>query len=274
MNCGLEPFDDVHVRRAVAFALDRERWNRTRLFRLRPTGQPIPPGILGYREDLREAQTLDLTRARAEMELAGHTLRDPDGDGIPVAVLTVEVWVGENAVGQTYGELVQHDLSKIGIEVEIKQVSFAVFLRESGKPNTVQSLITGWSQDFPDPADFLDILFHSRAIHDHDSENKSYYRNAELDALLDAARIERDRDRRRQMYEDASNIVARDAPWAFAFNQLKMDAWQPYVRDFQPHPVWDNYYAELWLDLPRRHAALRRRQAGPFYAFLAPFEAR
>jgi ABC-type oligopeptide transport system substrate-binding subunit len=48
MNCGIPPFTNVHVRRAVAYALDREGWSRARNHRLRPTGQPIPPGILGY----------------------------------------------------------------------------------------------------------------------------------------------------------------------------------------------------------------------------------
>ncbi|MCS6797494.1 MAG: ABC transporter substrate-binding protein [Myxococcota bacterium] len=268
MNCELPPFDNVHVRRAVAHAIDRQRWARTRLYRIRPTGQPLPPGLLGYRPDLPHTQRFDLEIARREMALAGYTLRDPDGDGIPEPVLTVEMWIGEGPTGQVYGELVQSDLRRIGITVQLKPVSFPVYLRESGKPRTVQSLMTGWSQDFPDPADFLDILFHSRAIHDHDSENRAFYRNPELDALLDEARVERDRERRGRLYERAASIVARDAPWAFTFNSMKLDAWQPYVRDYRPHPVWDNYYAELWLDLPRRRIARQVGGGGTALAWL------
>lgn len=250
MNCELPPFDNVHVRRAVSYAFDRERWSRARSGRLRPTGQPVPPGLAGYSEDLPGRQYYDLAKAREEMRLAGLPNGYPE---------EIQLWLGEGSTGRFYGELAQADLAKIGLRVRLKQVAFAVFLQETGKPRTAQMLLTGWNQDFPDAADFLDILFHSRAIHDHDSENKAFYRNPQLDALLDRARVERDRDARRRMYEEASSMIARDAPWAFGWNDMDMQAWQPYVRNYSMHPVWSHEYRFLWLDLPRQRIA---RQLG------------
>lgn len=258
MNCELPPFDNVHVRRAVAFAIDRDRWDRTRAYRLEPTGQPIPPGLLAHDPNLEGRHVFDLRRAREEMRLAGF----PNGIPEPVTL-----WIGESATGKVYGELAQHDLERIGITVELKPVAFPVFLQATGKPRTAQALITGWSMDFPDPSNFLDILFHSRAIHDHDSENKAFYRNAELDALLDRARVERDRTRRAEMYRRASRILVDDAPWAFIWNDTKLEAWQPYVHDYSPHPVWDEFYRDIWLDLPRRRIA--RFEARSFATRLA-----
>lgn len=262
MNCQLAPFDDVHVRRAVAFALNRPRWRRSRANRLAIQGQPIPRVLPGYVEDLEGEHVFDLARAREEMRLAGH----PDGLDEPV-----EVWLGEGDVGRHYGELIQADLREIGISVRLKQVAFPIFLQETGKPRTAQMVFTGWSMDFPDPSNFLDILFHSRSIREEDSTNRAFYSSSELDRILDAARVERDRARRMDLYRRASEIIVRDAPWAFMFSNETMEMWQPYVRNYRPHAVWDNFYRDLWLDLPRRRVASAPTASTTRMALFTPF---
>ena len=109
--------------------------------------------------------------------------------------------------------------------------------------------------DFPDPSNFLEILLHSQNIRPTASENRSFYRNPELDALLDQARGEPDRERRLALYRQANDIVSRDAPWAFLSNDLGAELWQPYVMNYHPHPVWSQNYRDVWLDLPRRRVA-------------------
>jgi ABC-type transport system substrate-binding protein len=254
MNTQMEPFSNRHIRRAVAFAINREQWRRARANRLILTGQPIPRSLLGFDENLPGQHRYDLPRAREEMRLAGHPngLRDP-----------VQIWLSDGPVARIYGELIQQDLRAIGIDVELKQVSFPVYLEESGQPGHVQMLLNGWSMDYPDPSNFLEILFHSRSIHDRESENKSFYSNPELDRLLDAARVEPDRERRTEMYRQASSIIVEDAPWGFVFSDLAMEMWQPYVRGYRPNPVWSNMYRDLWLDLPRERWTWGPRYEGP-----------
>ncbi len=254
MNTQLAPFDNRHVRRAVAFAINRAQWRRARSNRLLITGQPIPRTLPGYQDDLPNHQRYDLARAREEMRLAGHP------DGLPEPV---EVWLGEGDTGRAYGELIQHDLAAIGIRVELKQVAFPIFLQETGKPRTAQMIFTGWSMDYPDPSNFLDILFHTRSIQDHDSTNRAFYSNAELDRILDEARVDRDPEHRRELYLQASRILVDDAPWAFVNSNLIMEMWQPYVRSYRPHAVWSNFYRDVWLDLPRERWAWGPRPSGP-----------
>jgi ABC-type transport system substrate-binding protein len=245
-NCEMAPFDDVHVRRAIAFALDREGWSRARAGRLLPASQLLPPSIPGYDPELPTRQVFDLDRAREEMRLAGH----PDGLPEPITV-----WIaGQDDTSRQYGELLQADLARIGIDVRLRFVSFAVYLTESGKPNTVPAFFTGWNLDFPDPSNFL-FLFDQQSIHPEHSENRSFYRNPEFDRLLAEAKSERDRERRLGLYRQANEIVARDAPWAFLYYTLTMELWQPYVRNYDPHPVWSEDYREVWLDLPRERVA-------------------
>lgn len=243
MNTELAPFDDVHVRRAVAFALDREGWVRARSHRIIAAGQLVPPNVPGHVADLPSEHVHDLSRAREEMRLAGH----PDGLDEPVEIL-----IGTGDVGRIYGELVQQDLAAIGIEVELRAMAFGPFLAESGTRRRVQAHMSGWNLDFPDPASFFDPLFHSNSISDEHSQNRSFYSNPELDDLLDRARRETNRATRMDLYRQAAEIVTRDAPWAFAFNPSSYESWQPYVHNYRPHPVWTQNYRTVWLDIPRR----------------------
>ena len=242
LNCELPPFDNVHVRRAVAFAIDRSKLERLNPGEVLAAGQVLPPMLAPHDPELPTRQRFDLQRAKEEMRLAGF----PDGLSEPITL-----WVrGEGDVRGA--QLFQQDLKEIGIEIDLKMVSFATYLKETGKPRVAQAAFTGWHQDFPDPSNFMDILFHSRSIHPVNSENRSFYRNPKLDAILDAARAEVDREKRLALYAEANSILADDAPWAFLSYAVDMFAWQPYVKGFQPHPVWLNEYRNVWLDLPRK----------------------
>jgi len=241
LNCELPPFDNVHVRRAVAFAIDRSKLERYDPGRYVAATQVLPPMLPPHDPALPTRQVFDLSRAKEEMRLAGF----PNGISEPVTL-----WArGDNEV--RIAQFFQQDLKEIGIELEFKLVSFATYLKETGKPRVAQAAFTGWHQDFPDPSNFMDILFHSRSIHPENSENRSFYRNPKLDAILDRARAEVDREVRLGLYAQANAILAEDAPWAFLFYPIDMLAWQPYVRGVRAHPVWSSEYRNVWLDLPR-----------------------
>lgn len=244
MNTELAPFDDVHVRRAVAYAIDRERWARARNYDVRPTGQILPPTIPGYDENMPNVQRFDLKKAREEMRLAGH----PNGLDEPVTM-----WMSDSPTGRIYGELAQADLAKIGIDLRLKPVSFPVYLEETGKPKTAQMSASGWLMDFPDASNFLSLVSTSMKA-ERDSSNRAFYSNAHLDELLDRAIIERDPIRRTAMYREANDFVAKEAPWAFFCNSAGMQAWQPYVKGYVPHPVYEVMIDDVWLDLPRKRS--------------------
>lgn len=252
MNCELAPFDNVHVRRAVSYAIDRDGWSRISNGARRATGQALPPQLPGYDAELPARQHFDLDAAHREMALAGH----PHGIDEPIHLVVV----GDADSARSTVELLQQDLGRIGLRIEGRPMSFAQYLEETGTRGHTQAFMSGWNMDFPDPSNFLDILFHSHSIHDTNSENRSFYRNAELDAILDRARAETNRVARIALYREANEIVARDVPWAFTSNPVSMEVWQPYVRGYRPHPIWTWDYREAWLDLPKRafRAAIAR----------------
>jgi len=133
LNCELPPFDNVHVRRAVAFAIDREKLERFDPGEVIPATQVLPPMLPPYDPELPTRQVFDLGRAKEEMRLAGL----PNGLSEPITL-----WVrGEGEV--RVAQLFQQDLKAIGIEMKLKLVSFATYLKETGRPRVAQAAFTG-----------------------------------------------------------------------------------------------------------------------------------
>ncbi len=261
MNTEMAPFDNVHLRRAVAFAVDRESLCRARNYRIRPAAGLYPPSLAGARDPVPNGQRYDVSAALREMRLAGYTGEVPG---------EVELWLGDGESGLTYGQLLQADLRRIGLRVRIRQVSNSVYYTSLQRPRTVRLAFDGWAMDFPDPSNFIEPNFHSRGIQPDHSSNHAFYRNPELDRLIDRARVERDSDARIRMYQQGEQILLRDAPWVFMYHPLDTHVVQPYVKNWVPHPVWNEYVGDLWLDLPLRRftneRAERTRSLGPFGA--------
>ncbi|MBL8684370.1 MAG: ABC transporter substrate-binding protein [Myxococcales bacterium] len=243
INCELPPFDNVHVRRALSFAIDRDAIARSRNYRIRPLGGLYPPGLPGYDANLPGAHNYNPDRARAELREAGYR------DGLPGEH---ELWLTEGPAAAVYGQLLQADLARVGIRIRLKFASFPVFLEMTQRRRAVALSYSGWNMDFPDPSNFIDTLFHSRNATEEHAQNQSFYRNPALDALLDRARIEPDRARRIAMYQEAERIVVNDAPWAFMFTPQRIEIEQPYVHRGAYSPVYVHDLRNTWLDLPLR----------------------
>jgi ABC-type transport system substrate-binding protein len=128
-------------------------------------------------------------------------------------------------------------------------MSLATFLTATGRRDGPPFSKGAFLADFPDPADFFDATFHSRSISEENSNNTSFYASPELDALLDAARGEPDTGKRDAMYRRAERILYDDAPWIWDYHQWMTEVTQPYVRAYEPHPVWIRDYTRVWLDL-------------------------
>jgi ABC-type transport system substrate-binding protein len=243
INCEMPPWNNVHVRRALSFAIDREAIARSRNNRVIPLGGLYPPGLPGYDPNLPGAHRYDPERARRELREGGYP------DGLPGEH---ELWLTEGDAAVMYGQLLQADLARVGIRIRLRFASFPVFLETTQRRGAVALSFSGWNMDFPDPSNFIETLFHSRNATDEHAQNQSFYRNPTLDALLDRARVEPDRRRRIAMYQQAERILVDDAPWAFLFTFTRIEVEQPYVRRGQVSPVYPHDFRNTWLDLPTR----------------------
>ena len=201
-NTNMNPFDDAKFRQALNYAINKQLI-ATEVFSdlIVPAYGILPPGFPGFNPDLRG---LEYDPDLAVQLLSESKYANPeDRDRI---VITVP------GTGGTFGldlEVIL-DMWKqvIGVEVEIQQVEWATYLQDLNKKKFQAYAGLAWEADYPDPQDFLDILFHSESEINHGG-----YTNPELDAVLEDARVEQDIARRMELYREAEKIIVEDAAW-------------------------------------------------------------
>ncbi len=245
MNTEMAPFDNVEVRRAVASAVNREHYRLLKPTQLTILGQAIPQGVDGFNPRA-AAQTFDRAAALEHMKRAGYPF-DPvtKKGGYPETIRFVGYRQG---LIELEAQLLQQDLAEIGIRMEIALVSFPTYLAMTSQRKSVALSEQAWSADFPEAYDFYEALLTSRSIADSGGSNAAFYNNPKFDSLVDDARRELDREKRQKIYDQLSQILVEDAPWAFVESYRLLNATHGYVRGYRPHPTWARDYKSIWLD--------------------------
>lgn len=198
-------FTSREVRQALNYALDQETLV-ARYAHLRPTPAKgiLPPGILAYNPQ-RKGYGYDPDRARWLLSRAGY----PSGFEISVPLDASRV----NQLGDF--QALMEMLARVGVRIEAPVLSHEDFealrKRQGGRPPLYG---TGWFADYPDPDNFLYVLFHSKA----GDPLGLFYSNPELDDLVERARRTLDLDERVALYHRAEDIVVEDAPCIFLYH--------------------------------------------------------
>jgi len=229
------PFDDVRVRQAFNYALDKSHTRKLMNNNAVSSHGMLPPGSFGRDETL-APYPHDVAKARALLAAAGY----PDG-------LTVEYATTPDDEAQRLAASLQSDLAEAGVRVQIVTLSWSAYTSGIGNPGFPAFSLASWTADYPDPTSIFDPVFHSRSITDRDSVNNTFYRNAELDRLLDLARGEPDRTRRAELYQRVERILFDDAPWLWDYHRPMVEVTQPRVGGYEPHPIWLRDYTSAWI---------------------------
>ena len=200
---GLEnPLYDLKFRQALNHAVDKELIASEVLSELvRPAYGILPPGFPGYNPDV-QGLTYDPDLAQRLLSESAYA----DADSRPRIVITVPGTGG--TIGLDLEVILEMWRQNLGVEVEIQQVEWATYLEDLDRRKFQAFAGLGWQADYPDPQDFLDILFHTDS-----SINHNGYSNPEVDRLLEDARIEQDVAARVSLYHQAEQIIVNDAAW-------------------------------------------------------------
>ena len=201
-NVQKAPFDDKFFRQALAHAINKELIATEVLSDLvKPAYGILPPGFPGYDNSI-DGLKYDEQLAKDMLAKSKYS----NIDDLPRIILSVPGTGG--SAGLDIEVIIEMWKQTLGIDVEIQQVEWATFLQMLNKQELQFFSGLGWIADYPDPENFLDINFHSTK-----STNHNGYNNAEVDKLLESARIEQDLATRMQMYNQAERIIVDEAPW-------------------------------------------------------------
>jgi len=229
-NTARPPLDDVNVRQAFCYAVDKERLIALATMNVVPAAYGIlPPGMPGYNASL-QGLHFDVQKAKDLISESKYH----DVSGFPPIVLTTGGWGGD--VSGLLGGVIEEWKRNLGIEVTVRQLEpeayTIIFYSLKQERDELFDSIGGWIADYPDPQDFLDLLFYSSA-----PSNTGSYSNPEVDALLDKAYTEQDPATRLKLYQDAEQLIVQDAAVLPLFFGQSYVLVKPYVKDYVLSPL-------------------------------------
>jgi peptide/nickel transport system substrate-binding protein len=233
-NEHFKPLQDVHVRRAISYAIDRQALVKAILF---GNGQPansfMPPQVPYYDPNSPGIQ-LDMDKAKAEM--AAST--------VPHGFTTTFEAIGGQLDSETIGQVVQQAVQPLGIKVNIIKKDANAWNADWAAAKYPGMANSYWTMDIADPDELVSFSVDpSQGAHSF----QTYYDNpAVAKAAQDAAR-EFDDAKRQALYSQIQKQAANDAFMGFLYYSPFRYAYSTKLQGFQVYPTGNYHMEDVWL---------------------------
>lgn len=256
LNTKVPPLDNVHVRRALNLAIDKQA-----LIDSITRGSQIPathfvPDVIGggYADAVAKdraagadpfaapALSFDPERARAQLGEAGFPV-EKSGDGyiakgMPPIELLYNTSEGHRAVAVAIQDMWK---SNLGISVQLRNEEWHVMLKNVRDKN-YQVVRFGWVADYDHPQTYMDT-FTAKS-----PNNRTGWSNAEYDALVSKARTTADVAESMRLYRKAEAIAVDEVPKIPLYFYTKSTLVKPYVKGFHFNRRNEQLVQWMWID--------------------------
>jgi peptide/nickel transport system substrate-binding protein len=220
------------VRQALALATNRQEIIRYLLRgQAREADGPLPPSSWAYDPGIKHFG-YDPKQAEQLLDLAGFP-RSSAQNGMRLKV-TMKTSTEEST--RLLGAALQEQWRAVGVDLELKPMEIATLFSDLTRGSFQLSTLK-WIGVNSDP-EFFEFVFSSKRIPPLGA-NRGRYRNAALDALLDQARNETDREKRRKFFSEIQKMVAEDAPYMSLWYQDNISVHRERITNVQLSPTGD-----------------------------------
>jgi peptide/nickel transport system substrate-binding protein/oligopeptide transport system substrate-binding protein len=230
-NVTQPPFDDPAVRRAFAQALNRERLVTVSQGGKVVLAEGIVPPTMPGGPWAGGALPYDLAAARASL---GNT-RYGGAANLPRAT----IYAAGGGIPVTMRQVYERDL---GVALEVIGVDWPEYLAGLSA-QAYPAFELSWIADYPDPENFLAVLFGSGS-----AENHTGYSNPAFDRLLADAAVERDPARRSPLYLEAQRIILADAVIIPCYHSIDYTLVKPHVKGLTITPMGILELDSVWIE--------------------------
>jgi ABC-type transport system substrate-binding protein len=222
LNCSRPPFDNREVRRAMNFAIDREKILKTVYEgRGRVAAGPLPDVLRKW--DIKNHYEYDPVKAREIIRREGLEGR------------AVNLYITADQEIIDMAEVLQSYIRAAGLNVEIKQLEWSAY-KEAVNRGDADMFYLSWWADYPDPENFLFPLFHSS--NHGPAGNRTRYTNRTVDSLIEKGQETMNEEKRDSFYKQAEEIIVADAPWVFLWHRTDFTIRQPWIRNYKIYPIY------------------------------------
>jgi oligopeptide transport system substrate-binding protein len=228
-----KPFDNVKVRQAVSWAIDRDKLVKLQAGQAVPLYQVYPPGMPGYQEGVKY-YGYDPAKAKALLAQAGFA------NGFKTQLYTDNVDPDPKLM-----QSVQNDLAAVGIQADLRTMSNNAYYTFQGQPGKSTMGSFGWWMDYPDPSDWIGPLF-SKASAVAGGMNSSFWWSPQLEQMFTEAQAMTDPQTRLAKYDDMQKYILDQAPYATLYAPIETTMCSKTLGGFYLHPVYELDPAHYW----------------------------
>lgn len=188
------PFNDPDVRKAFSLAFNRADYIQqlSQNTNLIPAAGILPPAMPGFLAD-RSETPFDAAAAKALLAKSKYAGKLP--------IITLAASGDANSKSRAVSLLVDMWQKNLGVTVQVQYLDPANYTRLA-RNSKANIMFQGWCADYPDPENFLDLLYHSKS-----DFNVGRTNNPELDSLLEKARTELNVQKRIELYQQAETLL-------------------------------------------------------------------
>jgi oligopeptide transport system substrate-binding protein len=263
------------LRQAISIAMDYEEYIAIFLNgRGVPAQGPIPPGISGYTTGKKginnyvyewidgKPKRKSITEARGLLTEAGY----PGGKNPKTGkqlILNYDVATTGSPDDKARFSWLRKQFAKLGIQLNIRATLYNRF-RDKVRTGKAQIFSWGWNADYPDPENFLFLLYGANSKVKHGGENASNYMNPKADALFEEIRSMPDGEKRQKKIYHLVHLLQKDSPWIWGFYPVDFVLSQQWNSPAKPNSMANNSLKYQKIDVEKR-AELRHKWNHPIF---------
>ncbi len=237
-------FADKRVRQALAYAIDKQElidgvllgYGEVATGPYKPDTWVYNAGVRRYHYNPEKARQL-LSEAGWQ-DTTGDGIRNKDGQRLTFTIVTNQ----GNDLRIKTGEIIQHRFREIGVDVRLRVIEWATFLKDFINPGNFDATILGWSGG-PEP-DQYNIWHSSKTT--PGQLNFIGFEHPEVDELLERGRRVFDQGQRKQYYDRFQEILAEEQPYTFLYVSEALPAVSRRFRGVDPAPAGIRYNFQQW----------------------------
>ena len=227
-----------------------------------PAQGPIPPGIFGYREGKKginpyvyrwkgEPVRRPISDALQLMREAGYPNGlDPNTNRPLILHYDVPASSGPDAKAQL--NWMRKQFARIGISLNIRSTQYNRF-QEKMRSGNAQIFSWGWNADYPDPENFLFLLYGPNEKVAYGGENAANYHNPLYDQLFEKMRYLPNDEERQKIIDEMVAILRHDAPWVWGINSQSLVLSQQWVAPFKTNTISQNTLKYMAINVSLRN---------------------